>query len=352
MSSSAALLIGLLLLALNAFFVGAEFAIMSVRRSQMEPLVASGRAGARTVMWALEHVTDMLATAQLGITICSVGIGAVAEPAIARAVEAPLMSAGLPAQASHVVGFALALTIVIYLHVVVGEMVPKNLAIASPEKAALIFGPPLVWISKPIHPILVALNGVANLVLRMLGVEPKGEVASAFTAEEVASIVERSQAEGVLEDDLGLLSGALEFSEEDAGDVMVPLDDLVVLRRGCSPADVEAEVTRTGFSRFPVADDDGDLIGYLHIKDVLYADAFERTRPIASWRIRALARVKPDDQVEEALRTMQVTGAHLARVYNDADEDLGVVFLEDILEELVGEVRDVMQREPHRYADS
>ncbi|SDZ76632.1 Hemolysin, contains CBS domains [Bowdeniella nasicola] len=351
MSATTALIIGLILLALNAFFVGAEFAIMSVRRSQMEPLVESGRAGARTVMWALEHVTDMLATAQLGITICSTGIGAVAEPAVAKLVEGPLMSMGLPAQASHVVGFTVALTIVIYLHVVVGEMVPKNLAIASPETAALIFGPPLVWISKPIHPILVALNGIANIVLKLFGVEPKREVAAAFTAEEVASIVERSQAEGVLEDDLGLLSGAIEFSEENAVDVMVPTDDLVTITRGATPADVEADVTRTGFSRFPVLDDSGGLIGYVHVKDVLYAEGHERHRPIASWRIRALARVRPGDQVEEALRTMQVTGAHLARVDDEDGQSIGVVFLEDILEELVGEVRDVMQREPHRYAE-
>ncbi|MDO5700702.1 MAG: hemolysin family protein [Bowdeniella nasicola] len=348
MSASTALLLGALLLALNAFFVGAEFAIMSVRRSSIEPLVDAGRPGAKTVMWALEHVTDMLATAQLGITVCSTGIGAVAEPAIAHAVEDPLVAVGLPAEASHVVGFVVALTIVIYLHVVVGEMVPKNIAIASPEKAALVFGPPLVWISKPIHPILVALNGIANLVLRMFGIEPKSEVSSAFTAEEVASIVERSQAEGMLSDDLGLLSGAIEFSEEDASEVMVPLTDVVTLPLGATPADLEAEVAKTGFSRFPVTDGVGDLVGYLHLKDVLYADQEERREPVATWRLRGMAQVQPHDQVEDALRTMQVTGSHLARVTDDAGATLGIVFLEDILEELVGEVRDMMQREPQR----
>ena len=350
MSATTALVIGLVLLVLNAFFVGAEFAIMSVRRAQMEPLAAAGKAGARTVIWGLEHVTDMLATAQLGITICSTGIGAVAEPAIAHAVEGPLAAMGLPEEAGHVVGFTVALALVIYLHVVVGEMVPKNIAISSPERAALIFGPPLVWISKPIHPILVVLNGIANLVLRLLRVEPQSEVASAFTAEEVASIVERSQAEGMLNDDVGLLSGALEFSEEDAAEVMVPAADVVALPYGCTPADVEAEVARTGFSRFPVRGADGEIAGYLHVKDVLYADAAQRERPVEGWRIRALARLRDTDQVEDALRAMQVSGAHLGRVQDADGATLGVVFLEDILEELVGEVRDVMQREPHRYA--
>lgn len=344
MSASTALMIGVVLLFLNAFFVGAEFAIMSVRRSQMEPLVAAGKLGAKTVVWALEHVTDMLATAQLGITVCSTGIGAVAEPAIARGVEAPLVAIGLPAQASHIVGFTLALAIVIYLHVVIGEMVPKNLAIASPERAALIFGPPLVWLSKPIHPILVALNSIANMVLHLLKVEPQSEVASAFTAEEVASIVERSQAEGVLDDELGLLSGALEFSEEDARDVMVPLADVVALPADITPAQLETAVAKTGYSRFPITDSKDELLGYLHIKDVLYADEHQRDKPVPRWRIRTLARVAPSDQVEEALRTMQVTGAHLARVDSEDGQLLGVVFLEDILEELVGEVRDMMQR--------
>lgn len=351
MSASTALILGCVLLFFNAFFVGAEFAIMSVRRAQMEPLAQAGKPGAKSVLFALEHATDMMATAQLGITVCSTGIGAVAEPAIAHAIDGPLVRLGLPGHMAHVIGFACALAIVIYLHVVVGEMVPKNLAIASPEKAALVFGPPLVLLSRPIHPILVALNGLANAVLRVFKVEPKDEVSAAFTAEEVASIVERSQAEGVLHDDLGLLSGAIEFSEESARDVMVPNAEVVALPRGCTPSDVEAAVARTGFSRFLITDDAGSFVGYLHLKDVLYASEAERRRPVPAWRVRKLARVKPDDQVEEALRTMQVTGAHLARVDDVHGQTLGVVFLEDILEELVGEVRDIMQREPHRYAE-
>ena len=352
MSTGTALLLGLLLLAGNAFFVGAEFAIMSARRSRIEPLVEAGSRPAKIVLGAMENVTLMLATAQLGVTLCSTSLGAVAEPAIARLVEAPLMSMGLPAQASHVVGFTLALALVVYLHVVVGEMVPKNLAVTSPERAALIFAPPLVWISKVFHPIIAGLNAIANLMLRLVGVEPKDEVASAFTAEEVAAIVERSQAEGVLQDDLGLLSGAIEFSERTAAEVMVPASGLVALPLGCTPAEVEKEVARTGYSRFPLVDD-GDLAGYLHVKDVLYAEGEARHRPVPTWRVRALASVGPDDEVEDALAAMQRSGAHLARVVRPgaepgADDVLGVVFLEDILEELVGEVRDSMQRAERR----
>lgn len=347
MSSGTALLIGLVLLAANAFFVGAEFAIMSARRSRVEPLAATSRR-ARTVLWAMEHATLMMACAQLGITVCSTGIGAVAEPAIARLVEGPLTDLGLPAASSHVVGFAVALAVVIYLHVVVGEMVPKNLAVTSPEKAAMWFGPPLVLISRALSPVIWAMNELANLVLRLFGVEPKSEVTSAFTAEEVAAIIERSQREGVLQDELGLLSGALEFSAKDAAEVMVADENLVTLEAGATPADLEAAVARTGFSRFPVRNSRGVVDGYLHIKDVLHEGEAARHVPVPRWRLRALPRVAPSEEIEEVLRVMQRTGTHLAAVADGTDVPLGVVFLEDILEELVGEVSDSMQRHSAR----
>lgn len=346
MSVTTALIVAALLLAANAFFVGAEFAVMSVRRAQLEPLVEQGARGAKTALYAVEHVSLMLATAQLGITVCSTGLGAVAEPALAGLVEAPLVRLGLPAQTSHIIGFIAALAIVIYLHVVLGEMVPKNLAVARPEKAALLFGPPLVWISHAIKPLIGALDRLANVFLRMFGVEPKREVSSTFTAEEVAAIVARSQAEGILEDEVGLLSGALEFSGFRAGEVMVPLDSVVTLAAGVTIEDIEDAVTQTGFSRFPIHAESQEIIGYLHVKDTLYAKTEEdRHAPVASWRVRGMPSATSTDDVEDVLRVMQQTGAHLALVAEaETDEAIGVIFLEDILEELVGEVRDSMQR--------
>ncbi|WP_418276253.1 hemolysin family protein [Isoptericola jiangsuensis] len=355
MTTGTALLVGVLLLAANAFFVGAEFAVLSVRRSTIEPRAEAGEKRAKVVLWAMEHVSLMLACAQLGITVCSTGLGIIAEPALAHLLEGPFEEMGIPDELVHPVALVIALSIVVYLHVVLGEMVPKNLAVAGPETAALWFAPPLVLIAKVVKPIIVALNWVANHALRLLGVEPKDEVASAFTAEEVQSIVEHSRAEGVLEDDQGLLTGAIEFSSRTAGDVMVPVDALVVLEPGATPDDVEHLVSRTGYSRFPMVDNGteagtemagtrtGRLVGYLHLKDVLYATNGNRSRPVPTWRVRAMATVAPSDEVEDALRAMQRSGAHLARV-DDGGRTVGVVFLEDILEELVGEVRDAMQR--------
>lgn len=344
MSSQVAILVGVLLLAGNAFFVGAEFAILSARRSAIEPLAAAGDRRARTVLWAMEHVSLMLACAQLGVTVCSTSLGVVAEPAIAHLIEDPLHALGVSTDLAHPIAFVVALLVVVYLHVVLGEMVPKNLAVSSPDKAVLWFGPPLVWLGRVVRPLIHALNWLANHVLRAFGVEPKDEVASAFTAEEVQSIVERSQAEGLLEDAQGLLSGAIEFSDKTAAEVMIPVADLVMAPEGATPDEVERLVARTGYSRFPVGSSNGAISGYLHLKDVLYADATNRTMAVPAWRVRALAVVSPGDEVETALGAMQRSGSHLARV-DDGDTVVGVVFLEDILEELVGEVRDAMQRQ-------
>ncbi len=343
MDSTLALVLAVVLLAANAFFVGAEFALMSARRSAVEPLAEAGDRRATTVLWAMEHVSLMLAAAQLGITVCSTSLGLVAEPAIAHLIADPLHVLGVPASLTHPIAFVVALLVVVYLHVVLGEMVPKNLAVAGPDRAVLLFGPPLVWVARVLRPVIVTLNWLANHVLRAFRVEPQDEVASAFTAQEVQSIVERSQAEGLLADEQGLLSGAIEFSDRTAADVMVAVDDLVTVDAASTPDDIEHLVARTGFSRFPVVDDAGRPTGYLHIKDVLYADGASRTQPVPGWRVRVLAVVGPHDEVEAALEAMQRSGSHLARVDLDG-RTVGVVFLEDILEELVGEVRDAMQR--------
>lgn len=345
MNPGLAIALAVALLVGNAFFVAAEFAVISARRSSIEPLAAAGSARARTVLWAMEHVSLMLACAQLGITVCSTSLGVVAEPAVARLIEGPLLALGVPAGAVHPIAFVVALAIVVYLHVVLGEMVPKNLAVSGPERAVLVFGPPLVWIARVVQPLIVALNWVANLALRAVGVEPKDEVAAAFTADEVRTIVERSRAEGVLDDDLGLVAGAIEFSDRTAGEVMVALDQLVTLPETVTPEELEQAVSRTGFSRFPIARD-GALTGYLHVKDVLVAPDHQRSNPVPAGWIRALADVRADTEIEATLSEMQRTGAHLARVTSDAAV-LGVVFLEDILEELVGEVRDALQRRPN-----
>lgn len=345
MSPTVALIIGFILLILNAFFVGSEFAIMSARRSRIEPLADAGSKSAKTVLWALENVTLMLAACQLGITLCSTSLGAVAEPAIAQLLMGPFTAMGIPSAAAHAVAFVIALVVVVYLHVVIGEMVPKNLAVTVPEKAALILAPPLVLVAKMFKPIVVGLNKLANQFVRLAGFEPKDEVASAFTVDEVASIVETSQRAGVLDDEIGLLAGALEFSDLTVAEVMVPRDEVSTVKPGLTPAELEESVAKTGFSRFVVADSSGEFIGYLHLKDVIGAVGPARDKPLPDFKVRAMTSVPGGDEVESALAVMKRDGIHLVEVRDSAGTSVGVLFLEDILEELVGEVRDSMQHD-------
>ena len=369
MSTPLALAITLLLLIGNAYFVASEFAITGARRSRIEPLADQGRRGSHAVLNALENVTLMLATCQLGVTICSVALGAVSEPAIAHVLEKPLEAMHVPHSLTHPIAFVVALLFVVFLHVVVGEMVPKNVSITHPERLALVLVPALVVMSKIFYPIVGSLNWLSNHVVRILGVHPKSEVASAFTADEVASIVQASEKAGVLRDDADLLASALEFSEHTARDVMIPMRELSIVSTATTVADFEEHAGLTGYSRFPVAlsmpgaspgalpgdlpgaaEADGadgaagPLIGYIHVKDVLDVPPEQRRCPIPAGRVRSLPFVDADVEVEAALRTMQKAHSHMACVLLDS-KVAGVIFLEDILEELVGEVRDAMQRE-------
>jgi CBS domain containing-hemolysin-like protein len=330
----------LLLLLTNAFFVGAEFALISARRSAIEPAAEEGRWAARVTLGAMERVTLMLAGAQLGITICSLGLGYLGEPAIAHLLHGPFGAAGIPESLVHPVAFAIALSFVAYLHIVLGEMVPKNIALARPEPSVLVLGPPMALVVRLLHPAIAALNWISNTVLRLAGVDPRSEVASTFTRDEVAGLVEESRREGLLDSREGrLLVGALTFEERDTRSVLLPLDRLVTVPADVTPTELEQIVANSGFSRFPV-ERDGDLIGYLHLKDVLEFEEVHRNRPIAQSWIRPLVRVDAGDRLRLVLKTMQRSGSHLARVEGAAGELLGVVALEDVLEELVGEVRD------------
>jgi len=341
MGDLAGVLLAVLLLAANAFFVGAEFALISARRSQIEPHAQGGSRMARITLTAMERVSEMMAGAQLGITICSLGLGAVGEPALAHLIEPVFHELHVPEAWLHPVAFVIAMTIVVFLHVVLGEMVPKNIAIAGPERAALILGPPMLGIVTVLRPIIAAINAIANAILRMLRIEPKDEIGSTFTREEVAALVEESHGEGLLaEDEYDRLSGALGFTEKTVAAVMMRPDSLATVARGSTGAQVEALCAATGFSRFPVVGDDGDLLGYLHIKDVLEPDEERRERPVGDRWIRPFATVTPDTLLHDALEVLQRRGSHMARVVDVDGTTQGVAALEDVIEELVGEIRD------------
>ena len=341
MSSWWGIALTVLLLVFNALFVAAEFALISARRTQLEPAAQAGSAMARLALRAIENLTPAIAAIQLGITICSLGLGAVGEPAIAHLLEPVFEAISLPESLVHPFSFVIALSIVGRAHVVLGEMVPKNLTLAGPDRAVLYLGPFMLAIVAALRPLVVVLNHMAMGIIRLLRIEPKGEVGSTFTHDEVAGLVEESRREGLLdEDEYGLVSGALDFHEGRVDQVLLPRDGLVTIPPSATPVDVEQACARTGYSRFPVVDATGDLTGYLHIKDVLETDDASRAEPIADKWVRPLATVAPGSGLYEALRTMQVRGSHMARVATEDGAVLGVIMLEDVLEELVGEIRE------------
>ncbi len=334
------------LLAGNAFFVGAEFAVISAKRSQIEPRAEAGSRAAKTALWAMEHATLMLATSQLGITVCSLLILNVSEPALHHILEIPLELTGLPYEVVSGIAFAIALIIVSFLHVVLGEMVPKNISFSLPTRSVLLLAPPLVAVARVFGFLIRALNATANGVLRLFKVEPKDEATSAFTLEEVATIVEQSQREGLLEDRSGALTAAFEFTAKKVDDVAVPMEELVHLPEDASPADVERAVAQRGFSRYVLVDDEGEPTGYVHLKDVIDLDEDEFDDPVPPKRIRRLVSILASADLEDGLAVMRRSGAHLARSVDAQGRTTGVLFLEDIIEELVGEVQDATRRRP------
>ncbi|MFG3499090.1 hemolysin family protein [Streptomyces sp. NPDC047928] len=335
---------GLLVLA-NGFFVGAEFALVSVRRSQIEPI---GSKRARQVLHGLENLPQMMAAAQFGITVCSLTLGAVAEPTVARLLEPLFHAVHIPEGLIHPLGYVIALAVVVFLHLVVGEMVPKNLAMAAPERTALWLSPGLVAFARLCRPVTVALGACARLVLRAFGVEPKDEVEAVFTSSELGRLVEVSGQAGLLDRAAQeRLEDALELGTRPVRDVMIPRTALVTVPPSVSPAQVEDLTVRTGYSRFPIrAEGGGAFLGFLHVKDVLDLEDSDKAVPQHVWR--PMATLRAELPLDDALTVMRRAATHLAQVADPSGRVLGLVALEDVLEMLVGEVRDPAHRTtPH-----
>src|SRR5258705_4899397 len=245
-------LVVVLLLLGNAFFVGGEFSLIASRWTMVEPLAATSRR-AGTALSAMNQIPLMIAGAQLGITICSLGLGAIAEPALAHLLEKPFAAVGLPGSAVHPVAFLLALGVVVFLHTVVGEMVPKNLTLAGPEQAVVWLGPPMLWFCTATKPILIAMKWCSKTILRIWGIEAADAVKTVYNAEELANLVTQARTEGLLDpEEHARISGALALHARTAGDAMRPWAEVTTVSEDVSPASLEVLATLTGRSRFPV----------------------------------------------------------------------------------------------------
>ena len=265
-----------MLLAANAFFVGSEFALISARRDRLEALAEQGKKSAVTVIRAGEQLSLMLAGAQLGITICSILLGRVGEPAVAHLLEKPFDLVGIPDAVLHTVSFVVALGLVVLLHVLLGEMVPKNIAIAGPERTAMLLIPAYLLYVRAARPFIAFYNWCANITLRALRVEPKDELDVTVSTVELSEMIAESVSEGLLDpEEHTRLTRALQIRNRVVADVAVPLGGTSARYpsrlpgAGPTVGRVEQALAQTGYSRFPVTGADGAFIGYLHIKDVL-----------------------------------------------------------------------------------
>ncbi|PXY22387.1 hemolysin family protein [Prauserella muralis] len=335
-------LIGVLLL-LNAFFVGAEFALISSRRDRLEALLEQGKTRARIVINAGRNVSLMLAGAQLGITICSLLLLQFGEPAVAHQLEAAVHALGvpLPEYVVHAVAFTVTLAAMTLLHVLIGEMVPKNIAISEPERLALWLVPVHVAWVRLVNPFIWLLNGLANGVLRLMRIQPKDGLETGYTSDELAELLSESRREGLLEQsEHRRLSQTLSSVEKTVADVLVPVDRITTLPASPTVGDVERAVSSTGFSRFPVRAASGELSGYIHVKDVLdlLGDAPATTVPVT--KTRSLTELPMYASLDSALSAMRREGSHLARAVDAEGAVTGMVTLEDLVEEYVGTVRD------------
>lgn len=337
-----ALLVGVGLLVANGFFVAAEIALLAANRARVEELAETGDPRARRALAALRELSITFSGAQLGITMCSLGLGAIAEPALASLFLAWMAPLGLPAATAPVVAFVAALSLVVFLHMVVGEMVPKNLALADAERISMrvarVFGS-FIFV---LRPLILLLNAAANGVVRLTGVEPVEEIGLVHTPDELRMALRESMRSGLIgPGQVRVLSAVLALGDIDAEAAMTPRIDLVTVAADASIDEIFRLAAESGHSRLPVHETDVDhIIGVVHVKDILIADEDDVAGKTARELRRPMPVVPESRDLDQLLNDMQAERSHLALVIDEYGGTAGVLTLEDILEELVGEISD------------
>ncbi|MDK7199509.1 hemolysin family protein [Corynebacterium amycolatum] len=370
MSDWFGILLTFFLLLVNAFFVGAEFSLIAARRDRLEALLAQGKKRARTVINASEHLSMMLAAAQLGITIASLLLGKVSEPALAHLLEAPFQAMGIPESLLHPLSFAIALMLVSVLHIMLGEMVPKNIALAGPETMAMLLIPVHMVFYRLTKPLLLLFNWMARHTLKLFGIEQRDELDTTVDSTELASMIAESRQEGLLDSEEHVrLRRTLASATRTIEEVLIPHEQIRRLPTAPTVGDLETAVTETGFSRFPVAaanNEPNEYRGYVHVKDVLDRVMDPASGPetaIPDDEIRPMIEIPIDATLDGGLRIMRRYSAHMAVAVRarmpkphlranapasiapktgafSSAEQIGIVALEDLIEEQVGVVRD------------
>jgi CBS domain containing-hemolysin-like protein len=331
----------LVLVAANGFFVAAEFAFVAARRSKIDEMVAQGTRGAKIVQGALQHLDRYIAATQLGITIASLALGWIGEPALAHLFDALFRYIGLnpSATATHAAAVPVAFFILTFFHIVLGELVPKSIALSSPERTAKSVAGPLILFSRFLSPFIWLFNGAANSLLRVLGVEVATDE-DAHSPEEIRFLVMQAHARGTLdESDRAMLAGVLDFHEKKARDVMRPRTEVVALDVDATEKEVWEVLRRERYSRYPVYRDSlDDVIGVFLAKD-LWLHAGDAPFNLADF-VREPMYVPDSRPAERVLDDLRKTRAHMAVVLDEYGGTAGIVTMEDLVEEVVGDIAD------------
>ena len=333
----------LLLVLANAFFVAAEFALVGVRKSRIDELAQAGDGGAKAVKAALSNLDRYISATQLGITLASLALGWVGEPALAALMDHALAALGFeaPSAVTHsAAAITAAFLVITFLHIVIGELAPKSIALAKPETVSKIVARPLLAFSWIAYPGIWFLNGTANALLRLMGIKPASERDDVHSADELRLLVMQSREHGALDEtDTAMLAGVFDFHEKKARDVMRPRTDIVALSHDATEDEVWQLVRAERYSRYPVYQDTlDDVIGVFLAKDLwLHPDG----KPFAlSEYVRPALYVPDNRPAERVLDDLRKRRAHMAVVLDEYAGTAGIITLEDLIEEVIGDIND------------
>jgi CBS domain containing-hemolysin-like protein len=337
-----ALVFSVLLLFVNGFFVAAEFSLLAARKSQLEARAAEGDTRAAAAIRSIGELSFMLSASQLGVTLCSLLLGYLAEPSLAHLLKGPFHAIGLSETAAHTIAFAVALGVVVFLHLVIGEMVPKYLAMSAPDRAALMLSVPMRAFATLLRPLVRLLTVTARVLLGLLGIEQRDELSEARTGDELADLLAVSRREGFLEEvEHRLMTGALRFPVREVASVMVPRDGIVGVPNTATAEEIERVAVSSGHSRIVIHGRDLDeVLGFVHAKDLLGVPVADRDRPIPNRLVRGMLVVPVNRTLQQLLLAMRRARIHVALVVDGEGRTAGVATLEDVLEALVGDIRD------------
>jgi CBS domain containing-hemolysin-like protein len=338
-------LVGLLsipaMVALNALFVAAEFALVAVRRTRVEELVQRGIHGATTVERALQHLDRAIAATQLGVTLASIALGWLGEPMLARLLQ-PLMGSSV---AAHTVATIIAFFLITFIHVVFGELIPKNVAIQAPDRTALWLTMPLLVFSRLTRPLILLMTGTANRILRFFGIHARNAAELAYSIEELALLVEDTEEAGLLgEDQAEFVQNVFRLSNKRVGACMVPAEKMASLELGTPPERVLDIVRHGAHTRMPVYEGNIDnVVGIVNTKDLFYLFSLKGVVVLEDAMYPALF-LKPEETMATALKLFKQSHRHMALVRDEDGKIRGLITLEDVLEEIVGDIEDEHDR--------